>query len=77
MSRGWRNLLFGRQRLVVGEMMMQHLGKVPLVERLATNGAELEVAFLVVGRRPVALALDAGCGVVDSISSHVWSLPCV
>ncbi|MER8993613.1 hypothetical protein [Mesorhizobium sp. M0678] len=50
---------------------MQHLAKVSLVERLATNGAELEISCFVVGRRPVALALDAGCAVVGSISSQV------
>lgn len=34
---------------------MQHLINVSLVERLATNGAELEIACFVVGRRLVAL----------------------
>ncbi|CAH2401037.1 hypothetical protein MES5069_270214 [Mesorhizobium escarrei] len=59
------------QRLMVGEIMMQHLTKVPLVERLATNGAELEMLCFVLRRRPVALALDPGCGVVGSIPAHV------
>ncbi len=50
---------------------MQHLTKVSHVECLATDGAELEMPCFVVGRRPVAPALDAGCGVVGSITSHV------
>ncbi|SDI71259.1 hypothetical protein SAMN05428953_102671 [Mesorhizobium muleiense] len=43
---------------------MQHLAKVSLVERLATHGAELEMLCFVLRGRPVALALDPGCGVV-------------
>jgi hypothetical protein len=59
------------RRLMVGKIMMQHLAKVSLVERLATHGAELEMLCFVLRRRPVALALDPGCGVVGSISAHV------
>ncbi|ESZ07954.1 hypothetical protein X737_33910 [Mesorhizobium sp. L48C026A00] len=49
---------------MVGEIMMQHLAKVSLVERLATHGAELEMLCFVLRRRPVALALDPVAGLL-------------
>jgi hypothetical protein len=56
---------------MVRKIMMQHLAKVSLVERLATDGADLEMLCFVVHRWPVALAPDPCCGVVGSISAHV------
>ncbi|SJM30056.1 hypothetical protein BQ8482_120111 [Mesorhizobium delmotii] len=67
--------MFCRQRLMVRICMVEHLAEVTHVECLATDGAELEMPCFVVGRRPVAPALDAGCrGCWFDLVSR-WSTP--
>lgn len=50
---------------MVGLVMMEHLGEVPAIERLAALGADLKMLGVSGRFRPVYAAADAAAEVID------------